>query len=66
MSRVELNGIFDIDKTYKIIKYNFPLIILGITAMERQFHPICYMFTSHEQEVDYDHFFYFFILNFPS
>ena len=57
MSKFELNGMFHIDATYKIIKYNYPLIILGITDMERRFHPICYMFTSHEQEVDYDHFF---------
>jgi len=57
MSKFELNEMFHIDATYKIIKYNYPLIILGITDMERRFHPICYMFTSHEQEVDYDHFF---------
>ena len=57
LSRVESDGMFHIDATYKIVKYNYPLIILGITDMERRFHPICYMFTSHEQEVDYDHFF---------
>jgi hypothetical protein len=54
MSRVELNGMFLVDANYKIVKYNFPLIILGITDMERRFHPICYMFSSHEQEVDLD------------
>ena len=57
LSRVQLNGMFHIDATYKIVKYNYPLIILGITDMERRFHPICYMFTSHEQQVDYDFFF---------
>jgi hypothetical protein len=57
LSRVEQNGTFHIDGTYKIVKYNFPLIVLGITDMERHFHPIAYMFTSHEQEQDYDHFF---------
>ena len=57
LSRVEQNGTFHIDGTYKIVKYNFPLIVLGITDMERQFHPIAFMFTSHEQEQDYDHFF---------
>ena len=56
LSRVEQNGMFHIDGTYKIIKYNFPLIVLGITDMERQFHPIAFMFTSHEQEQDYVHF----------
>ena len=39
MPRVELIGMFHIDATYKIIKYNFPLIFLGITDMERRFHP---------------------------
>jgi hypothetical protein len=57
LSRVELNGMFHIDGTYKIIKYNFPLIVLGITDMDRRFHPICYMFTSHEQEQNYNYFF---------
>jgi hypothetical protein len=57
LSRVEQNGMFHVDGTYKIIKYNFPLIVLGITDMERHFHPIAFMFTSHEQEQDYVHFF---------
>jgi hypothetical protein len=29
MAKVELNGMFHIDATYKIVKYNYPLIILG-------------------------------------
>ncbi len=57
LSRVELNGMFHLDATYQIVKYNYPLIILGVTDITRKFHPICYMFTSHEQERDYDHFF---------
>ena len=57
LSRVELKGMFHIDATYKIVKYNFPLIVLGVTDINRTFHPICYMFTSHETEDDYDHFF---------
>ncbi len=56
LSRVESNGMFHIDATYKIVKYNYPLIVLGVTDMQRVFHPICYMFTSHEQEQDYNHF----------
>ena len=48
---------FHVDATYQIVKYNYPLMILGVSDMARQFHPICYMFTSHEKEEDYDHFF---------
>jgi hypothetical protein len=50
--RVEQNGTFHIDGTYKIVKHNFPLIVLGITDIERKFHQIAYMFTSHEQKQD--------------
>ena len=57
LSRVESHGMFHVDATYKIVKYNYPLIVLGVTDMQRVFHRICYMFTSHEQEQDYDHFF---------
>jgi hypothetical protein len=57
LSKVELNGMFHLDATYQIVKYNFPFIILGVTDITRQFHPICYMFTSHEQQCDYEHFF---------
>ncbi len=57
LSRVELKGLFHIDATYKIVQYNFPLIVLGVTDINRTFHPICFMFTSHETEDDDDHFF---------
>ena len=50
------NGIFHLDATYKIIKNSFPLIVLGVTDIKRQFFPICFMFSSHETEIDYDFF----------
>ena len=50
------NGNFHLDATYKIIKNSFPLIVLGLTDMKRQFFPICFMFSSHETEIDFDYF----------
>ena len=50
-------GCYHIDATYKIVKYSYPLIVLGFTDLQKQFFPICFMFTSHEQEDDYNHFF---------
>ncbi len=38
------------------MKYNFPLMVLGFTHNAREFEPICFMYTSHEQQLDYDHF----------
>ncbi|CAF1023345.1 unnamed protein product [Brachionus calyciflorus] len=49
-------GMFHLDATYKIVKYNYPLIVFGITDIKHKFFPICFMFTSHEQEEDYDFF----------
>jgi len=48
---------FHIDATYKIIKYFYPLIIFGITDLNRCFFPIAFMVTSHEKTGDYIHFF---------
>ena len=42
--------------TYKVIKYNYPLMVFGATDMARQFHPIAYMVTSHETDQDFSHF----------
>ena len=48
---------FHIDATYKIVKYAFPLIVYGISDIKRQFFPLAFMFTSHEQVEDFNHFF---------
>jgi hypothetical protein len=37
LSRVELNGMFHLDATYQIVKYNFPLIIFGVTDITRNY-----------------------------
>jgi hypothetical protein len=58
LKRIEYsNYLFHIDATYKIIKYLFPLVIFGFTDISRKFHVVAYMFVSHEQETDYQHFF---------
>ena len=50
------NGLFHLDATYKIVKYNYPLIVFGFSDLAHRFHPIFFMYTSHETEADYDHF----------
>ena len=58
LKRIEYsNKLYHIDATYKILKYLFPLIIFGFTDISRKFYVVAYMFVSHEQEVDYKHFF---------
>jgi hypothetical protein len=57
LENIHKSEIFHIDATYKIIKYNFPLIVFGCTDVRRQFHLISFMITSHETENDYHHFF---------
>ena len=50
-------GCYHIDATYKIVKFCFPLIVFGFTDVSRRFYPIAYMFTSHEKQANYEHFF---------
>ena len=50
-------GCFHVDATYKIVKFCFPLIVFGFTDVSRRFFPIAFMFTSHEKQTDYLHFF---------
>jgi hypothetical protein len=47
---------FHIDATYRILRTNYPLIVFGFSDLSHKFHPIAFMFTSHETENDYDHF----------
>ena len=49
--------IFHLDCTYKIVKYNYPLLIFGFTDIRRQFTPIAFAFVSHEQDIDFQNFF---------
>jgi hypothetical protein len=57
LQNIRKSDFFHIDATYKIIKYNFPLIVFGCTDIRRQFHVIAFMFTSHETEIDFTHFY---------
>ena len=57
MSRIPSGVVFHCDATYKIVKVGYPLIVFGISDINRKFYPICFMFTSHEQNKDYVKFF---------
>jgi hypothetical protein len=50
-------GVYHLDCTYKIVKYNYPLLVFGFTDLARQFFPVAFMYTSHERESDFDFFF---------
>lgn len=46
-----------VDATYKLIVEGFPLIICGTIDMMRQFHPICAMIASSEDNRDFTYVF---------
>jgi hypothetical protein len=54
---LKTENLFHIDATYKIIKYSYPLIIIGVSDAVHKFFPIAMMLSSHETIVDYTHFF---------
>jgi hypothetical protein len=45
-----------LDCTYKILKYGFPVLIMGFTDINREFHPANFGVQSHEREEDYNHY----------
>ena len=47
-----LFGIFHIECTYQVLKYNFPLLVFGISSISREFCPMAYMVLSHEKDED--------------
>jgi hypothetical protein len=51
MSNCENKGVIHLDGTYKLLKNNFPLVI--ISDKQGQFHPIAFMITSHECQADF-------------
>jgi len=57
MSNILHGSIFHLDCTYKIVKYNYPLLIFGVTDIRRKFRPVAFAFLSHEQEPDFSNFF---------
>ena len=57
INRIPEAVIFHCDGTYKVLKLGFPLMVLGISDINRKFWPIGFMFSSHEQKEDYFKFF---------
>ena len=57
MSHIETGVVFHCDATYKVVKVGYPLIVFGMSDINRKFFPICFMFTSHEFTEDYKNFF---------
>ena len=57
LSRIFRGKVFHIDATYKIVKYFYPIIVFGVSDINRKFYPIIFAITSHETNYDYAHFF---------
>ncbi len=57
LERLKLGDTYHIDCTYKIVKYFFPVLVFGITDIDRVFQPIAFMITSHETRNDFEFFF---------
>jgi hypothetical protein len=57
MNNIKYAYMFHLDCTYKIVKYNYPLLIFGVTDIRRKFRPVAFAFLSHEQEFDFTNFF---------
>lgn len=56
-TNVTAKRLFMFDSTYKILRYYFLLIVLGVSDADHRFFPIAFMVTSHEETGDFDHFF---------
>ena len=54
---LSLGKIFHLDATYRILKLAYPVIVFGMSDINRKFFPIAFMITSHETETDYISFF---------
>ena len=50
LKRIPQGIIFNCDGTYKIIKFGFPLIVFGVSDINRKFWPVGFMLSSHEQK----------------
>ena len=49
IQRIEQLGKLHLDGTYRIIICAFPVIVLGLSDINRKFYPVAYMITSHEK-----------------
>ena len=43
------------DGTYKLIYQGFPILMIGTTDFNREYHPYGIMVTKHENEEDYEY-----------
>lgn len=57
MQNVELEGLYHIDGTYKITIQGYPLVVFGVSDLHGQFHPIAFMLTSNEKEIEFSIFY---------
>jgi hypothetical protein len=57
MSRIPSGVVYHCDATYKIVKIGFPLVIFGMSDINRKFYSLAFAFTSHEQHKDFCKFF---------
>jgi len=49
--------LFHFDATYRILKLCYPVLVFGVSDINRKFFPIAFMITSHETDADYVNFF---------
>ena len=57
LSRVNGACVYHCDGTYRILKISYPLMVLGVSDIDRKFFPVAFMISSHEKNEDYTHFF---------
>jgi hypothetical protein len=57
MSRIPSGVVYHCDATYKIVKIGFPLVVFGMSDINRKFYSLAFAFTSHEQHKDFCKFF---------
>jgi hypothetical protein len=53
MFRISSGIIFHCDATYKVVKHEYPLIVFGVSDINRKFYPVAFMLTSHKLNDDY-------------
>jgi hypothetical protein len=50
LSKVIDKEVFHLDATYRILKLCYPVIVFGVSDVNRKFFPVCFMITSYETE----------------
>jgi hypothetical protein len=49
--------LFHFDATYRLLKVCYPVLVIGVSDINRKFYPVGFMISSHETDVDYFNFF---------